>query len=231
MSATATRPLAGEQARAIAAAFLPAHPLGNRWDYFYSRSKLGSDPLYPGVADALRGTGAPLLDMGCGLGLLAHTLHADGIELPYRGVDSDASKIARAVRAAARVGLVSASFETIDLARSLPEHRGSVAILDVLQFIPPVAQARLLDTAIAMLSPGAKLVIRTGLDDGTGRARITLAVDVFSRVLGWMNAAPRYYPQADELLARLRGAGLAVEMTALYGNTPFNNWRVVATKG
>lgn len=226
----ATRPLAGEQARAIASAFLPRHPLGNRWDYFYSRSKLGSDPLYPGVAAALRGTDAPLLDMGCGLGLLAHTLRADGIHLPYRGVDSDAGKIARAGRAASSAGLDDARFEMVDLARVLPVHRGSVAILDVLQFIPPDAQARLLDAAIAMLTPGARLVIRTGLDDGTGRARITLAVDTFSRVLGWMNATPRYYPAREDLLARLRAAGLDVDMTALYGNTPFNNWRVVAVR-
>ncbi|MDQ3206249.1 MAG: class I SAM-dependent methyltransferase [Pseudomonadota bacterium] len=226
----ATRPLDAATGRAIAAAFLPSHPLGNRWDYYYSRTKLGSDPLYPGVADALRGTRAPLLDMGCGLGLLAHTLHADGIELDYRGVDSDAGKIARATRAAARAGLAHAHFEAVDLTRVLPAHRGSVAILDVLQFIPPLAQARALDAAIAMLVPGSRLVIRTGLDDGSGRARITLAVDVFSRVLGWMNAAPRHYPMRDELLSRLRSAGLEVEMTALYGNTPFNNWRLVATR-
>ncbi len=224
------RPLPAASARAIAAAFLPTHPLGNRWDYFYSRSKLTSDPLYPGVSEALRGTDAPLLDMGCGLGLLAHTLHADGITLGYRGVDSDASKIRRARRAAIRIGLDDVAFDTVNLAQTLPAHCGSVAILDVLQFIPPAAQARALDAAIAMLVPGAKLVIRTGLDDGSGRARITRAVDIFSRVLGWMNATPRYYPEAEALRARLRGAGLQVEMTALYGNTPFNNWRIVATR-
>lgn len=226
----ATRPVDGERARGIADAFRPDRPWGNYWDYFYSRSKLGSDPLYPGVCDALRGTSAPLLDLGCGLGLLAHALAADGIALPYRGVDSDDSKIRRAKRAAARVGLDGAAFDTVDLARVIPQHHGSVAILDVLQFIPPEAQARLLDAAVAMLSPGAKLVIRTGLDDGSGRARITRAVDVFSRVLGWMNAAPRYYPEADALQARFEAAGLAYEIEPLYGNTPFNNWRVVAER-
>ncbi len=226
----ATRPVDSARARGIADAFRPARPWGNYWDYFYCRSKLGSDPLYPGVCDALRGTSAPLLDLGCGLGLLAHALAADGIALPYRGVDSDDAKIQRAKRAAARVGLHGATFDTVDLARVIPQHHGSVAILDVLQFIPPEAQARLLDAAVAMLSPGAKLVIRTGLDDGSGRARITRAVDVFSRVLGWMNAAPRYYPEAEALRARFEGAGLAYEIEPLYGNTPFNNWRVVAER-
>lgn len=224
----ATRPLGREQARAIASAFLPSHPFGNRWDYHYTRSKLASDPLYPGIAEVLRGTTAPLLDLGCGLGLLAHTLRADGIALPYRGVDNDASKIARALSVATRRGLHDVSFETMDLSRELPGHRGSVAILDVLQFIPSDAQARVLDAAIAMLTPGARLVIRTGLDDGGQRARVTRAVDVFSRVLGWMNAAPRTYPDAARLRARFDAAGLRSEFTPLYGNTPFNNWRVVA---
>ena len=77
-----------------------------------------------------------------------------------------------------------------------------MAILDVLQFIPPAAQDRTLQAAIAMLTPGAKLVIRTGLEDGGGRARVTRAVDVFSRALGWMNAGPSRYPDADPALAR-----------------------------
>ncbi|ATE70332.1 methyltransferase domain-containing protein [Lysobacter capsici] len=222
--------MAPGQALHIARAYLPEHPLGNRWDYYYSRAKLSSDPLYPGVSEALRDTDAPLLDLGCGLGLLAHTLYADGIRVPYRGVDSDAAKIRRAVRAAAKVGLKDARFDTMDLSRELPSHRGNVVILDVLQFIPFPAQALAIDKMIAMLTPGAKLVIRTGLDDGTGRARITRAVDLFSRALGWMNAMPRYYPDGEALRARLLAAGLQVEFTPLFGRTPFNNWRIVASK-
>jgi SAM-dependent methyltransferase len=226
----ATRPLPREQVRAIAQAFLPDRALGGYWDYWYTRTKLGSDPLYPGVCDALRGTSAPLLDLGCGLGLLAHALRAQGIALDYRGVDNDAGKVARAGRAAARAGLAATAFATIDLAHAYPSHRGSVALLDVLQFIAPAAQARALDAAIAMLEPGAKLVIRTGLADGSGRARVTRAVDVMSRALGWMNAGPSRYPQAEALRARLDAAGLQSEFTPLYGDTPFNNWRVVASK-
>lgn len=222
------RPLPATTARAIARAYRPERALGSYWDYFYTRAKLASDPLYPGVIDALRGTSAPVLDLGCGLGLLAHALRDAGLALPYRGIDNDTGKVARATRAARRAGLDDVGFASADLARGLPGHRGSVAVLDVLQFVPRDAHAGILDAAVAMLTPGARLVIRTGFDDGGGRARVTRAVDMFSRMLGWMNAAPRHYPERDALCARLADAGLHVEVASLSGETPFNNWRVVA---
>ena len=221
-------PLAGERARHIAPAFLPDWALGNRYHYYYARAKLRSDPLYPGVCEALRGTTAPLLDLGCGLGLLAHALHEDGIALRYAGVDHDARKIVDARRAAARRALGDARFDTVDLSRELPAHRGSVAMLDVLQFFTPHRQQALVDGMVAMLEPGAKLVIRTGLDDGGGRARITRGTDRLSHLLGWMKSAPRHYPDATLLRARFDAAGLRSEFTPLAGNTPFNNWRIVA---
>ena len=198
----ATRPLDAARARSIARAFLPASRVGNRWNYYYTRAKLGSDPLYPGVADALRGTRAPLLDLGCGLGLLAHTLREDGIALPYRGVDVDAKKIAQAQAVADRAGLHDAAFETVDLARGMPAHAGSVAILDVLQYVEPDVQARIVADAIAMLVPGARLVIRTGLDDGGRRLRLTRFADRFgcaSHPAGIVGAPPHREGRGETL--------------------------------
>ena len=213
----------------IATAFRSNHWYGNQTAYFYTRTKLRIDPLYPGVIGALRGCGAPLLDLGCGMGLLAHALRDAGLGMAYRGVDIDAPKIAQAKRAATNAGLRDVAFEAMDLAERMPAHHGSVAILDVLQFVSPAAQAAILDAAVAMLAPGARLVIRTGLDDGSARARTTRRVDVLSRALRWMNAGPQAYPSPDELRARFDAAGLASTFSPLYGRTPFNNWLVVAT--
>lgn len=227
---TVHAPMPADAARAIAQAFLPNHPLGNRYDYYYTQAKLRSDPLYAGVTDALRDTDAPLLDLGCGLGLLAHALRAGGVALAYRGVDIAAGKVARAQRAAARAALADATFEARDLAAGLPTHAGSVAILDVLQFVPPEAQPVILDAAIAMLMPGARLVIRTGFDDGSARARTTRRIDVLSRLVGWMNATPKRYPDRDDLQRRFDAAGLRARFAPLHGDTPFNNWLVVAER-
>ncbi|NLW95362.1 MAG: methyltransferase domain-containing protein [Xanthomonadaceae bacterium] len=231
MNDSAPRPMDADAARGIARAFLPERALGNRYDYYYTLAKLRTDPLYPGVLDALCGHEAPLLDLGCGLGLLAHALRRDGRRMPYLGVDIDAPKIARARRIAERAGLAGVRFDVVDLAAGYPPHRGSVAILDVLQFLTRAQQAALLDAAIAMLAPGAVLVMRAALDDGGRRIRRTRAGDRFAALTGWMPDRPRHYPTVDELRARFDAAGLEADIRPWFGNTPFNNWLVVARPG
>lgn len=229
MKAT-TLPFAAADARRIAEAFLPRFPLGNRYDYYYVRAKLGSDPLYPGVLAALRGSSEPLLDLGCGLGLLAHALRFDAQTLAYRGVDNDAAKIARARRISDKCAFAQTQFDVVDLASTTPDHRGSVAILDVLQYLAPDAQRALLTKAAAMLTPGAVLVIRSAIDDTSGRARTSRVTDRMAQWIGWMQFRPRSWPTLDSLHAPLEAAGMQVDSAPLYGNTPFNNWLIVARR-
>ena len=225
-----TRPFDRATATRIARAYLPVHPLGNRWDYYYSQAKLGSDPLYPGVLQALRGSQAPLLDLGCGLGLLAHALRLDGQTMAYRGVDNDAAKIERARKVAGKSDLADTNFEVVDLANGPPSHQGSVAILDVLQYLDAPTQRALIDEAIGMLTPGARLVIRTALGDGSRRGHTSRVTDRLANLIGWMQSRPRCYPDVDAMRAQLAEAGLQTTFSPLYGNTPFNNWLIVAEK-
>lgn len=225
-----TAPFAREDARSIARAFLPKHVLGNRYDYYYTLTKLRTDPLYPGVLQALRPTTAPVLDLGCGLGLLAHALRADGQALPFYGVDIDAAKIRRGREVAARTGLADVRFDVLDLGAGMPDHRGSVAILDVLQYLTPDRQRELLDTVIAMLTPGARLVIRSGLADDSSRSRTTRITDRLANLAGWMQERAKCYPTADGLRTQLEGAGLRTTLRPLYGDTPFNNWLIVGER-
>jgi 2-polyprenyl-3-methyl-5-hydroxy-6-metoxy-1,4-benzoquinol methylase len=218
------------EALRIARAFLPERWWGNRTLYYYSRAKLRTDPLYPGVIEALRGTTLPVLDVGCGIGLLAHALRAQGLSMAYRGIDIDAPKIAEAHRGAARAGLRDVAFDVVDVEDGLPAHRGSVTVLDVLQFVPAQGQLDVVAAAIERVAPGGRLVIRTGLDDGSARARTTRRIDVLSRVLQWMPSSPKRYPDPDALRAQFERAGLRASFTPLFGNTPFNNWRIVASR-
>ncbi|MGY0504906.1 class I SAM-dependent methyltransferase [Luteimonas sp. e5] len=219
-------------ARAMARAFLDPQRPFDRHHYYYARSKLATDPLYDGVLDALQGCDAPLLDIGCGIGLLLHALRAAGRDMPYHGTDLDPRKIAQARAGMARAGLENAQFSQGDAGAGLPAHSGSVALLDVLQFLPDdAARSELLKQIIARLAPGGRLVMRTGLADGSPRAGFTRLVDRLSALWGWMPIRPSRLPQRDWLEQALRDAGLQPEFTLWRGRTPFNNWLVVAERG
>ncbi|GFE83398.1 methyltransferase [Steroidobacter agaridevorans] len=211
--------------RAIAASFLP-----DRYRYWYSLSKLAMDPLYEAMPGAFDDEREPLLDLGCGIGLLLHCLRAGGCNLPYVGVDTDAMKIDAARDASARGGITDANFQVCDLSVQFPKHHGSVALLDVLQYLPQQAQGTLLAQAAQCVSKQGKLVIRTGLADGTWRSAMTRATDRFGHLVGWMKTSFKAQPSAQELRAVLQRHGLQAEFKPLWGRTPFNNWLVIARR-
>ena len=216
------------QARRIARAFIGGR--FDRYHYYYGIGKLRTDPLYPAVVDALRGCQAPVLDIGCGLGLLAHVLRDAGIDVAYLGLDVDAGKIGRAIDAADRAGLSQVRYVAGDAGQPLPPHAGSVALLDVLQYLTPQAQDGLLQAAAERLTPGARLVIRSGIDGPGARSRITIATDRIANAIGWMTA-PVQFPTLAWFDERLAALDLSVRKRPLYGRTPFNNWLIIATRG
>ena len=224
----AAQPMPHADAKRIARAYLPRSSLGNRWNYYYSKAKLASDPLYPGVLAALRGSDAALLDVGCGIGLLAHALRHDGQRMPYHGTDIDQRKIGNAMRAADAAGLADVAFGMADLTAGLPAYAGSVAILDVLQYLSHSAQDRLLAAAIGCLVPGARLVIRAAVDNGQVGTRTTRLTDQLTHLIGWMQTVPRDYPREDDLRATFESAGLHARFTPLSGNALFHHWLIVA---
>lgn len=210
----------------IARQFLPLRP-----HYYYARIKLATDPLYAGVGEVLAGTSAPLLDLGCGIGLLAHALRAQGFSGPYLGVDSDARKIDSARAAGGRAELAAVAFTCFDLENGFPDHEGSVALLDILQFLAPTAQDAVLERAMDCLVPGSRLVIRSGLALPGWRLAFTRGVDRLARLVGWMNVGPQRYPDRSALERRFAERGLTATFRPLHGRMPFENWLICAALG
>jgi len=201
-----------------------------RWDFFYTRSKLASDPVYEAVVREIGHSDLPVLDIGCGIGLLAHYLRTCGHEAPITGFDYDSRKISSAEAMAIKSGRQGLAFSAGDARTGLPDFTGHVVILDILQFFTQPEQDTLLHAAAARVAPGGKLVIRTGLRDESRRFKITVAGDYLAKITFWMKAAPVCYPDAEQFRQVLSAAGLKVEISPLWGGTPFNNHLIVAQR-
>jgi SAM-dependent methyltransferase len=194
----------------------------------YVWSKLASDPVYAATAGLLAGTALPLLDIGCGIGLLGLYLHAQGHVQHYLGLDHDPRKIAAGLRAVQRAGLGAAMDLRHADAAELPPVQGHVALLDMLHYLPARDQLALLQAAAGHLAPQGCLVIRNVLREDHWRFHATRVEEFFLHASGWIPGGPQHYPTADALRVPLENAGLDVRIEPLYGRTPFNSYLIVA---
>jgi SAM-dependent methyltransferase len=186
----------------------------------YARGKIARDPAYAAAFRAL--PDAPLLDLGCGAGVLAFYLRERGFTAPILGIDHDAKKIAAATRAASRYqGL---SFREGD-ARAPISFQGSTVMLDLLHYFDEPTQRAILRAAAARTPPGGVVVIRDALRDGTWRYRATYAQESFSRLIGWLRAERLHFPTRALIVDAF--AGFDAEVTPMWGRTPFNNYLFV----
>lgn len=206
-----------------------ARSFRGRSDRYYVSAKLKSDPLYDAVLGQLTGSPLPLLDLGCGLGLLAFFLRDSGLQVPIHSLDYDERKIIEARELAAARGDDTLSFDFHDAREGLPEHHGNVTILDILQFFDHEQIERLLTLAAERVAPGGKLVLRSCLKDTSWRFKVTVAGDFLAKATFWMKAAPIHYPTAEDFETVLSRFG-KVSITPLWGKTPFNNHLIVMEK-
>jgi len=208
--------------------------IANSYDHWlqrrYVKGKLAADPAYAATAALVLNRPMPLLDIGCGIGLLGQYLHARGVVTRYLGVDNDSRKIEAGNRALRQSGLDGVlQLRQTDGVAEQPI-RGHVALLDVLHYLPHDGQRALLENAITHVAPGGLLVIRNVLRERSWRYALTRVSEFFLSASGWMRVGAQHYPSAAELRGQLEAAGLSVSIRSLHGKTPFDCYLVVAER-
>ena len=182
----------------------------------YVRGKLATDPVYDAVYEHLRSSDQPVIDIGCGVGILALYLRQRGFKAPIIGIDHDARKIEIARRVA---GTDDVSFSVGDARAPIPMH-GNVVLLDVLHYFTTEDQAAILRNAS---SAGGMILIRDGLRDGSLRYRLTYAQEALARVGGWLKAERLNFPTPGAIADVLDGE-FTHELQPMFGHSPFNNY-------
>jgi SAM-dependent methyltransferase len=182
----------------------------------YVRAKVRIDPVYAAVFERIHDSAEPLLDVGCGVGILAAYLRARGVVAPIRGIDHDERKVAVARRV-----VHDATFEVAD-ARTAIAANGTIVLLDLLHYFRSGDQAAILAAAAAN---AATVIIRDAVRDGSWRYRLTYAQETFSRAVRWLRAERLHFPARDAITRPF--ANFDAEVVPLYGRTPFNNYLFV----
>ena len=196
----------------------------------YARWKLANDPAYAATAALLKDSTLPLLDVGCGIGLLGQYLHASGAGVGYNGVDHDPFKIDTALAAARHAGLEQDLQLRCADATLLAPTRGHVVLLDILHYMSAAHQQTLLKIITEHLAPDGLLLIRNVLNEPNWRFHATRLEEFFLRISGWIPDGAQHYPRADELRKPLEDAGLVVHIAPLRGRTPYNSYLLVARR-
>ncbi|PXW96636.1 methyltransferase family protein [Sphaerotilus hippei] len=248
MTTTATAATDDRQAwsRLIDGASAPYRSAG-RFAWHFARGKLGMDPVFRHLlARGLIPPGARVLDIGCGQGLLASLLRAVGpvagqggwpagwaaapTGCKVTGIELMASDVERA-RAALGVRSPDARFVCADMREADFPDCEAVVILDVLHYIDPAAQDRVLARVHAALRPGGLLLLRVGDAAAPRGFAISQWVDrVVTRVRGH-RAPPTHGRPLGAWIDALRQLGFTVEPRPMSQGTPFANVLLVARRG
>ena len=165
----------------------------------------------------------PILDVGCGVGLLGFYLRARGCQRTVMGIDRDARKIQRAHELAAASDSHDLTFQVADARTTATNFCGDVVIFDVLHYLPRADQQDLLRRLAACVEPGGMLIIRDAPRDRCPRFWLTFLAEIFAQTIAWNVKAPLHFPSRAELGEPFPPKEFSSEARPLWGRTPFNN--------
>lgn len=191
----------------------------------YVRWKVRTDPAYRAALEALRDRTTPLLDLGCGVGLLPFFLREHGYTAPVLGIDFDERKLELARIAAKQYRDV--EFQTGDARQPLPPDR-DIVMLDILHYFDPASRQQIMKNVAAAVATNGVVVIRQVIDDGSWRARFTQFVDRAAHIFRWMKAERVELPTREEIVAAFEG--FDADVRPMWGRMPYNNYLFILTR-
>lgn len=214
-----------------------------RFARHFARGKLGADPVFAEILRrGLVPDGVRVLDLGCGQGCFLALLasapdrHRAGdwpagwppppARLVLRGIECLAKDVARANAALGADGRV----EQGDL-RAVPVPPGDVVVLmDVLHYLEPEAQERLLAGIVRALGPGGLFVTRVGDPSAGFAAALTWVIDQLVAIARGQGLHRFHRRTIDAWTAALTRHGLEVTAEPMNGGRLFANVLLVGRK-
>jgi len=187
----------------------------------YVASKLRRDPIFAAAYELFSRSDDPILDIGCGVGLLAFYLRERGSLQPILGLDVDLWKTRQGNRIASRYPDVDLRCQ--DVQGSLPTFCGNIALIDVLHYLPATGQAALLSHLVNCIAPGGFLVIRECPRANTPRFWMSWVAERLGQLIAWNWKSSLHFPVRESIGAAFDEEEFEHDTRPLWGRLPFNN--------
>jgi len=182
-----------------------------------SRAALLRDPMYPFlIEEGVLGSGARLLDLGCGrglIGVLVGLFTRASEPRWYLGVDQ-CDRYVRAARQALE-DVPGCTVQTVDLRDFDPPPADVVIINDVLRFLPFTAQDALLRRLARAVPPGARVFVREKDAAGGWRFAWSAFLDASKILVPGHPRHGHHYRRAGDLRNAMMAAGFVVRDRAV----------------
>jgi uncharacterized protein (DUF2062 family)/2-polyprenyl-3-methyl-5-hydroxy-6-metoxy-1,4-benzoquinol methylase len=192
-----------------------------RGDRYYVRFKLRLDPVLRELAEL--GPFGDVIDAGAGRGQLGICLFELGLVRTLTGFDYDSRKVALASAALPDARFVSASAESYDFGSA-----DTLLLVDVLHYLEPAEQDRVLARAKAALRDGGRLFLRE-VEGARGSSGLTRLLERIGARLGINRARTLAFRPLSELIQTLEQLGLECSTRDASRGTPLSNALVIAT--
>ncbi|HXS35124.1 MAG TPA: 1-acyl-sn-glycerol-3-phosphate acyltransferase [Flavipsychrobacter sp.] len=144
---------------------------------WYCRIKIRLEGYYEQFHELIPRQGK-FYDLGCGYGFMTYMLHWASAEREFIGVDYDEDKIETAQNNFLRDEHI--RFEHADITNYNLEKCDGIILSDVLHYLLPEEQEKLLDKCIAALNDDGILIIRDGVFELKDRHKGTKLTELFS---------------------------------------------------
>lgn len=192
------------------------------WLRGYVRGKLRRDRIYQAAYELMGASAKPILDVGCGVGLLAFYLRERACRQPVIGLDLDARKIRYGAEIASR-RYRDVDLRFHDVGKTIPKFSGNVVLFDVLHYLPPARQKALLTRLAECVAPGGLLVIRDCPREPGARYWITWMAEKMAQAISWNIHSALHFPTRASINGAFEAAEFDRESRPLWGASPFNN--------
>ena len=173
------------------------------------------------VGERMPLSGAQVLDVGCGGGLLSEALAKAGARVTAIDLAPDLLKVAKLHRLESRVDVDYRLQDVASLAQEMPAAFDAITCMEMLEHVPD--PAAILAACATLLKPGGRLFVSTLNRTPAAFALAIVGAEYVARVLPKGTHQYRDFIKPSELARWLRGAGLEAEDVSGLMYEPWRN--------